>query len=280
LPSVVSNPLNGIGLGQEAKKMSTKLANRVTVVTGGGGGIGAAICRLFAQEGARVAVTDRLEEAAEQVAAQILRSGGVAASWALDVAHRDAVERVADQVESRLGPLAIWVNSAGVSRIVPFLECTEETWDLTLRVNLKGTFLCCQAAIRRMLPRRQGVILNLSSQSGRIGNSHYAAYCASKFGVIGLTQSLAAEFAGQGIRANALCPGVIFTPMWEAQVPDYARKKSMRPEQVRPYLEGRIPMGRLGSPEDVARMALFLASDDASYVTGQALNVNGGWLMS
>jgi len=277
---VVSSCLRDRGLVQGTKDMSRRLENRTAVVTGGGGGIGAAICRLFAEEGSRLAVTDLCWDAAEQVAEEIRQGGGVAAAWAMDVAERVSVERVADEVESRLGPVAVWVNAAGVSRIVPFLECTEQVWDLTLRVNLKGTFLCCQAAIRRMLPHQQGVILNLSSQSGRTGNSHYAAYCASKFGVIGLTQSLAIEFARQGIRVNALCPGVIFTPMWEAQVPDYARKKAMPPEQVRPYLENRIPMGRLGTPEDVAQMALFLASDDASYVTGQALNINGGWLMS
>ena len=130
-----------------------------------------------------------------------------------------------------------------------------------------------------MLPHRKGVILNMSSQSGKVGNSHYAAYCASKFGVIGLTQSLALEFAQSGIRVNALCPGVVFTPLWDKMLPDYAAKRNMKPEEVRPYLESKIPLGRLCTPEDVAQTAVFLASDDSSYLTGQALNLSGGSVM-
>jgi len=256
-----------------------KLNNHVAVVTGGGSGIGAAICRTFGEEGAAVAVFDVVEESARQVAAEVQKAGGVARAFGVDVTDRSAVEAAADRVEAGLGPITIWVNNAGVSHILPFLECTDEIWDRTLAVNLKGTFIGCQAAIRRMLPRRRGSVINMSSQSGKTGNSHYAAYCASKFGVIGLTQSLAVEFAPQGIRVNAICPGVVMTPMWQAQVGDYARKRNMRPEEVRPYMESRIPMGRLGEPEEVARVAVFLAGDDASYVTGQAVNVSGGSVM-
>ena len=255
------------------------LQNRVAVVTGGGSGIGAEICRTFAAEGAAVGVADIRLEAAEEVAEQIRRAGGQALGLGCDVADRELVEEMADVVERKLGPLAIWANNAAVSYILPFLECTEEIWDRTLAVNLKGMFLSCQAAVRRMLPRRQGVILNMSSQSGKVGNSHYAAYCASKFGVIGLTQSLAVEFAAEGIRVNAICPGVVFTEMWERQLEDYARKKGLRSEEVGPYLESKIPLGRLGTTQDVARTAAFLASDDAKYITGQALNVSGGALM-
>ena len=129
---------------------------------------------------------------------------GRAGTWAFDVSDRPAVEQAADQIEKQLGPIDIWVNNAGISHIVPFLECSEELWDQTLRINLRGAFIGCQAAIRRMLPRRQGVVLNMSSQSGKVGNSHYAAYCASKFGIIGLTQSLAVEFAGD--RNPSECP--------------------------------------------------------------------------
>jgi NAD(P)-dependent dehydrogenase (short-subunit alcohol dehydrogenase family) len=253
-----------------------RLAGRVAVVTGGGGGIGAAISRAFAEAGAAVAVCDLREEAATTVAEGIRSRGGTAAAWSFDVADRAAVERAADAVEAAFGRLSIWVNNAGISRIVPFLECSEETWDLTISVNLRGAFLGCQAAIRRMLPARRGAIVNLSSQSGKTGNSQYAAYCASKFGVIGLTQSLAVEFAGSGIRINAICPGVVFTQLWEGMVDDYARKRNLRPEEVRPYLEAKIPMGRLCDPDDVARTVVFLASDDAAYLTGQAINVSGG----
>jgi len=256
-----------------------RLNKKVAVITGGGSGIGAAICRMFAAEGAAVAVTDIRLPAAQEIAAEIVRAGGRAGSWAFDVSDRPAVEQAADQIEKQLGPIDIWVNNAGISHIVPFLECSEELWDQTLRINLTGAFIGCQAAIRRMLPRRQGVVLNMSSQSGKVGNSQYAAYCASKFGIIGLTQSLAVEFAGDRIRVNALCPGVVMTPLWGKMLGDYARKRNLKLEEVGPYLERKIPLGRLCTPEDVARTAVFLASDDAAYLTGQAINVSGGAVM-
>jgi len=259
--------------------MSGRLDKRVAVITGGGRGIGAQICRTFAEEGAVVAVLDIQQEAAEQVAEEIRGSAGQAIAMACDVTKRDDVEQAADQIERELGPLNVWVNNAGVSYILPFLECTDEIWDRTLNVNLKGAFLCCQAAIRRMLSHQGGVIINMSSQSGKVGNSHYAAYCASKFGIIGLTQSLAVEFAAQGIRVNAICPGVVPTPMWDTQIEDYARKRGLKPEEVMSYFESKIPMGRIGTAKDVAHAALFLASDEADYITGQALNVSGGSVM-
>ena len=257
-----------------------RLQDKVAVVTGAGGGIGAAICREFAAEGARVAVTDLRLEAADLVVADIRAKGGQAGAWSLNVAERATVERAADEIAARLGPIDIWVNNAGVSRVVPFMDCTDEVWDMILRVNLAGTFIGCQVALRQMLPRQRGVILNMSSQSGKAGNSQYAAYCASKFGIIGLTQSLAMEFARDGIRVNALCPGVVWTALWDEQhVGDYGRKRSMAPEEVRPYLESKVPMGRLCTPEDVAGTAVFLASDAASYITGQAINISGGSVM-
>jgi sorbitol-6-phosphate 2-dehydrogenase len=257
-----------------------RLINRVAVVTGGGRGIGAEICRAFAREGAKVAVTDLRRETAEQVAGEIRASGAHALAWDFDVANREAVGKAADEIEQQLGALDIWVNNAGISRVIPFLDCTDELWDQILQVNLKGTFIGCQVAIRRMLPRKRGVILNMSSQSGKAGNSHYAAYCASKFGVIGLTQSLALEFAKDGIRVNALCPGAVFTSLWDDQhKEEYARKRNMRPEEVEPYLAGKVPVGRLCTPQDIAGMAVFLATDEAEFITGQAINISGGLVM-
>ena len=249
------------------------------VITGGGGGIGAALCREFARAGASVAVCDVRLDAAERVARQIRRANGRARAWRMDVTDRQSVEQAADEIERDLGPIATWVNNAGVSKIVPFLDCSEETWDLTMDVNLKGVFLGSQAAIRRMLPRKRGVVVNMSSQSGKVGNTHYAAYCASKFGAIGLTQSLAAEFAPRGIRVNAICPGVVPTAMWDGQIADYARKRKLRPAEVFPYLVSKIPAGRLAKPEEVARVAVFLASDAAVYIIGQAINLSGGAVM-
>jgi sorbitol-6-phosphate 2-dehydrogenase len=224
-------------------------------------------------------VTDVAAEAAERIAAEIRAAGGQALAWGFDVTDQASVEQATEAIEQRLGPLELWVNNAGISRVVPFLDCSEALWDLILAVNLKGTFIGCQAAVRRMAPRQRGVILNMSSQSGKAGNSHYAAYCASKFGVIGLTQSLAQEFAAQGIRVNALCPGVVFTPLWDKQLEDYARKRHIKPKEVSSYLAEKIPLGRLCTPQDVAQVAVFLASDDAAYLTGQAINISGGTVM-
>ena len=256
-----------------------KLRGKVAVVTGGGGGIGRAVCNALADEGAPVAVCDARMDAARAVADEVRSRGGIADAWLFDVSNRAAVEKAVDAIEDAFGELDIWVNNAGISRIVPFLDCSDETWDLTLSVNLKGAFIGCQAAIRRMLPRKRGAVINMSSQSGKTGNSHYAAYCASKFGVIGLTQSLAVEFARSGIRINAICPGVVFTSLWDGMVDDYARKRNLQPQKVRPYMESKIPMGRLCTPEDVARAVIFLASDDAAYITGQSLNLSGGSVM-
>lgn len=256
-----------------------RLTDKTAVVTGGASGIGAGLCRAFAQEGAQVAVADLRLEAAEELAAEICAAGGRAVAWAMNVAERTTVEQAAGAIAERFGPVDIWVNNAGVSYIVPFLECSDELWDRTLDVNLKGAFIGCQAALRQMLPRKQGVILNMSSVSGKIGATQYAAYCASKFGIIGLTQSLALDFAGDGIRVNAICPGVVMTALWDGQIADYTRKRNMPVSGVRSYLESKVPAGRLCTPEDVARTAVFLASDDAAFITGQAINVSGGIVM-
>ena len=256
-----------------------KLKDRVAVVTGGGSGIGAQICREFAKQGACVAVTDLQFDSAKKIANEICSLKGKAKAWTFDVSLQEQVMTTADKIEKEFGNIRIWVNNAGVSYVMPFLECTEEIWDKTIQVNLKGAFNGCQVAIRHMLAHKQGVILNMSSQSGKVGNSQYEAYCASKFGIIGLTQSLAVEFASTGIRVNALCPGVVFTSLWDSMINDYAKKRNMKPEQVKPYLESKIPMGRLCSVEDVAKTAVFLASDDAAYITGQAINISGGAAM-
>jgi NAD(P)-dependent dehydrogenase (short-subunit alcohol dehydrogenase family) len=249
-----------------------KLKDKVAVVTGGGSGIGAEICRQFHAAGAKVVICDINKENAEKHEPGCL-------ALAADVSKLEELENVAAKTEKEFGRIDIWVNCAGISYIVPFLECSEETWDKTIAVNLKGTFNGCKAAIRHMLPKKSGNIINMSSQSGKTGNSHYAAYCASKFGVIGLTQSLAVEFAPYNIRVNALCPGVVFTPMWDSMTADYAAKRNMKPEEVKPYFESKIPLGRLCEINDVAKAALFLASDNSSYITGQSLNISGGSVM-
>ena len=256
-----------------------RLTQKVCIVTGAARGIGRAIAERFAREGASVAAGDLDAAAAGAVAAAIQGTGASRAiGLELDVASWDSMRAMVDRAQAELGPVDILVNNAGISKVVPFLEMEEALWDATLAVNLKGAYLGCRAVLPGMVERGQGVIINMSSQSGKKGNSHYAAYCASKFGIIGLTQSLAQEFAESGIRINAICPGVVFTDLWKSSdmLDEYARKRGIRPDEVEDHFKRTIPMGRLGTVEDVANVAVFLASDDSAYMTGQALNVTGG----
>lgn len=255
------------------------MKNKIAVITGGGSGIGAGIGIEFAGRGATVIVADIDGGKAEQTLARIRKFSPESAAVELDVTSAAMTDTAARNIAGRFGRLDIWVNCAGVSYITPFLECTEEVWDRTIDINLKGTFNGCKAAIRHMLPNKSGNIINMASQSGKTGSSHYAAYCASKFGIIGLTQSLAVEFARDNIRVNALCPGVVLTPMWDRMTADYAAKRNLRPEEVKPYFENKIPLGRLCGIADVAKAAVFLAGDDAAYLTGQSLNISGGTIM-
>ena len=252
------------------------LTKKVAVITGAARGIGKAIAQAFAAAGAKVAIADIDLDAAQETARHI---GNAAIAVDVDVTSKPSADAMIEDAENTLGPIDILVNNAGVSYITAFLECSQELWDKTININLKGTFNCSQAAIARMLPRKNGVIINMSSQSGKSGNSHYAAYCASKFAIIGLTQSLAQEFAAQGIRVNALCPGVVFTPLWDGMITDYAQKRNMTPDEVKPYFRNKIPLGRLCTPQDVAEMAVFLASEKAAYITGQSINISGGAIM-
>lgn len=255
------------------------LKEKSIVVTGGGSGLGAAAAMAFAEEGAKIAVLDLDEAAAKSTADTIVAKGGQAFFQQVNVADKDSVFAAGEAAAGHFGGIDVWMNCAGVSKILPFLECSEEIWDLTLDVNLKGMFFCCQSAVTHMLRNKGGVIINMSSQSGKKAGAQYQAYCASKFGVIGLTQSIALEFAGRGIRANSICPGVVQTPMWDKQIADYARKRNVKPEEVMPYFCKTIPLGRVCSYKNFTDLAVFLASDRSEYMTGQALNLTGGSLM-
>lgn len=246
---------------------------KTVVVTGAGSGIGMAVAKRMAEEGANVALFDMNYEAADKAAQEI---GSKAKAFKVDITSKEQVFTAAEGAVKAFGGIDHWVNCAGYSKIIPFLDHTEEIWDRTLDINLKGTFFCCQAAVTYM--KDKGSIVNFSSQSGKKGTNSYAAYCASKFGIIGLTQSVAAEFAPQ-IRCNCICPSVVQTPMWDKQIADYANKKGITVEEVMPRFVSNTPLKRLCYYEDVTNLVVFLLSDNSAYMTGQALNLTGGACM-
>lgn len=256
-----------------------RFTGKTVVVTGAGSGIGAAISKLFAADGANVVGIDISELGLNDTVSEITMHGGTAIGFVADVTNYESVRRAAQTASNRFGRIDVWINCAGYSRIIPMLNCTEEIWDRTMEINLKGCFFCCQVAIEQMLKQGKGAIVNVSSESGKRGGAQYQAYCASKFGIIGMTQSIAQEFARSGIRANCVCPGVVPTPMWDKQRVDYANKRNIAPEDVMDYFCNKIPMGRLCSYEDLYGIIGFLASDDSRYMTGQALNATGGSTM-
>lgn len=257
-----------------------RFANQKVVVTGAASGIGEAIAMAFAKEGASVIFMDIDKEKVEKCASSANEKYKTnCMGLCVDISNKKSVDDAFCFVEREYGGLDIFVNCAGISIIVPMLECTEEIWDRTIDINLKGTFLCMQSALKIMVKQKSGSIICMSSQSGKYGNTQYQAYCASKFGVIGIVQSAAMEFAKSGIRVNAVCPGVIITPLWDKQIDSYAKKRNIKPEEVMPYFEAKIPMGRTGTLEDVVNATFFLAGNESSYLTGQSINVCGGQLM-
>lgn len=249
----------------------------VAVVTGAGSGIGAAIARELGARGYLAVVTDVDRDAAQRVA------GGIDGGWpaALDVTDGKAVTRLCDSVAERHGRLDAWVSNAGVSHMAPFTEVTLEELDETIAVNLRGVFVCGQAAARTM--RRLGAggaIVNLASMAGKQGRVPFLSdYVASKFAVVGLTQAMAFELAANGIRVNCVCPGYVATAMQDRELGWEARLRGVAPDDVRRMWIKDTPMGRLEQPEDVARAVAFLAGADAGFVTGEALAVNGGAFM-
>lgn len=258
---------------------SERMDGSVIVITGGGSGMGAAMAKNFVARGAGIAIFDLDETKGSAVANSITDANGKAIYKKVDVTNKQEVQRAADEAEQELGKITSWINSAGVSKMVPFLKSSEELWDLTINVNLKATFLCCQVAVEKMLEHGGGTILNMSSLSGKKASAWQTIYCASKFGVQGLTQSIAKEFADRNIRVNSICPGIVYTEMWEKLKYEYAQKKSIDPEEVMPYFKKNIPMHRLVDLQDVINAAVFLLTDNSGYLTGQSINLTGGeWM--
>ena len=248
----------------------------VALVTGGGSGIGEAICHVLAQRGWRVAVTDVNRAAAERVASAV---GGI--GLALDVTDQRSIAAAADAAEATLGPINAWVSNAGVSSMARFVDITVAEWDHNLDVNAKGAFLSGQEAARRFIARGEpGIIVNTASMAGKRGAAPFLAhYVASKFAVVGLTQAMAHELAPYGIRVNAVCPGYVATSMQERELVWEAELRGSTVEAVRDLYLADTPLRRIETPDDVARVVAFLVSPDAGFLTGEAIAVNGGAYM-
>jgi len=245
-----------------------KLEGRKALITGAAQGIGKTVALLLASEGADVAVSDINMELAAETCREIEAMGRRSVAIKGNVADSSSAETMVKEAAEKLGGLDILVNNAGITKDSLILRMKEDDWDAVINVNLKGTFNCTKAAVKLMSKQRSGKIVNIASIVGLMGNAGQANYAASKAGVIGLTKTTAREFAARGITVNAVAPGFIATAMTDAI-----------PEKAKQELNAQIPMGRLGSPDDVAEAVLFLAGTGADYVTGQVLSVNGGMYM-
>lgn len=251
--------------------MTTGMQDKVVVITGAGAGIGRACAISFAEAGARVVVADITNDSGYETAKMIEGRGGHAVFLNVDVADGDSVHEMVDETVKEFGGLDYAVNNAGIEgRSADTADCSEDNWDRVIAINLKGVWNCMRHEIPRMLERGCGAIVNMASVAGLVGFTGLPAYCASKGGVIQLTRTAALEYATRGIRVNAICPGVIHTDMVERLVGGDDEK-----EKTFTALE---PVNRMGRPEEIARAAVWLCSDDASFVTGHPLAVDGGFV--
>lgn len=245
-----------------------RFKDKVVVITGGNRGIGLAITNRFVSEGARVAIIGTRPESVDPVVNELTENGSDVKGYALNVADREAVESTFKQINDDFGTIDILVNNAGITRDTLLMRMKEEDWDSVLDINLKGAFNCLKAVTRPMMKTRKGRIINISSVVGQTGNAGQANYSASKSGLFGLTKSAAKELASRNITVNAVAPGYIATEMTDA-ISDEARQAFLN----------NIPLARTGQGEEVAACVAFLASDDAAYITGQTVNVDGGLVM-
>jgi len=248
-----------------------ELEEKVAIVTGGNSGIGRSISELFSQEGAKVVIADMQEG---EVAQNIVKQGGSAKFVKTDVRNSSQVQKLVDACVSEFGGIDVVCNNAGVGQNQPVSDTTEEDWDRIVDTNLKSVFLVSKYAVPRMVNRQEGVIVNTSSQLGLTALPGRGAYCASKAGVILLTRVLALEYAKYGIRVNCVCPGPIQTPMLE-----FTHNQEADPAESRRNIISRVPLARIGMPDEIAQAVLFLASKRSSYITGQHIVVDGGYVI-
>jgi len=246
------------------------LTGKTAVVTGGGVGLGEAAARALAEAGAALVLCGRRQEALEKVASDIESSGGRALPVVADVTRRDDVEKMASEALQTFDKIDILVNNAGINIVKPFLKLTEEEWDAVMDTNLKGCFYCCRAFGRGMVERKSGSIINIVSVFGRTGFMNISPYIASKGAVVQLTRALAVEWGRFNVRVNAIAPSYMKT--------DMARRDIESDERVLQFNLNKIPMRRGGEPNELAGVAVFLASDASSFVTGETIAVDGGWL--
>jgi sorbitol-6-phosphate 2-dehydrogenase len=259
--------------------MSNLLQDRIAIVTGGAQGLGAAVCLRLAQEGAHVVVADLNPEGAQETAAEIAqKTGRCTIPVQVNVTDEAQVQALFQRALDEFGRVDILVSNAGILISGPVEDFPVEKWRAVIEVNLIGFFLCAKHAAHIMRPQGKGVIIQINSKSGKKGSFKNSAYAASKFGGIGLTQSLALEMAEFGVRVNAICPGnLLDSPLWvDSLFKQYARNQGITEEQVRQKYIDQVPMKRGCTYEDVSNVVVFLASDQSSYMTGQAINVTGG----
>jgi 2-hydroxycyclohexanecarboxyl-CoA dehydrogenase len=247
---------------------------KTVVVTGGGGGIGSAICRRFGEAGAKVAVVDLNAEAAQAVVDAIEGAGGTAKAVQLDLTDFDATGAAIEAIEADLGPIDVLVNNVGWDVFTPFLKSGPEFWEKIIGINLRAVLNITHPVLARMAERNAGRIVSIASDAARVGSSGESVYAACKAGVIALSKTLAREHARQGITFNVVCPGVTETGMLENFMEAAGDK-----EKLRVAFQRAVPMGRLGQPDDLPGAVLFFASDDAGFVTGQVISVSGGLTM-